>query len=436
MERFLRHEEKKTDMDQTTSSERCSSANRDAETAGSSKKKHPSTLKRQWDLDDDDDSDFDESKRLKETDESSNQNTRDDEFGYRCETCDFPLHITTDDIDEYEVHEALLNMQDDFYPNTTNRSISDNISVNIDCQNPECDEKVEVVVSVNAIPIFEDENSFTIDRPPKIDTYDIEEFELLPSGNDAFDVICNPDFIEEPDFDQEPYIEWYIPSPKKPSKQKLRIICKTKMGGGYCYMGLDEDKQRLLRPIFNTKPGACCWSKSSNFEVGSLVSFEVLHDPSSKTEADFKTSYPHRNEDMLVEKDHVVVVSENTEWSPKSLLPLAKTNILDVFSMQLVRENKYFLENTKCPSVGVFLTKENHLRVYTTDENKRRVRVDNGRIRYDWPLTALQWDELQTAGNRNCIVILGLARPWKGFKNQLKTPVCYILVIGIYVLGK
>ena len=42
---------------------------------------------------------------------------------------------------------------------------------------------------------------------------------------------------------------------------KLLIIAKTKFNAGFCYLGFSQEDQCLIRPIYNTKTGNCCWGR-------------------------------------------------------------------------------------------------------------------------------------------------------------------------------
>lgn len=228
----------------------------------------------------------------------------------------------------------------------------------------------------------------------------------------------------------------------------LRIICKAKMNGGYCYLGVDEGIPRLLRPIYNIEPHKCCWDV--NFVIGSLIEFQVIHHPDNQASNQPLTAYPHRNEDLIVNKETTAPVL-GFEWNPINLLPHCKKNIFEIFPKLTIQQNqKCFVyenaENAKCPSAGILLAEQKDIKIESSfNEWKQKItktvhinncKGPNSNMELRFSYTAveerLMFPTSQYENNGKSIVILGLGRPLKGdLGYPFDPPRCYVLVVGI-----
>lgn len=91
---------------------------------------------------------------------------------------------------------------------------------------------------------------------------------------------------------------------------------------------------------------------------------------------------------------------------------------------------KYFLENTKCPSVGVYKCKKENLEK-VTELGKRRCKItEDGTIVYNYQITAVDDEPPDVDSNEDVFVILGLTRPYPGSSHQFTKLRCYIIVVG------
>lgn len=233
--------------------------------------------------------------------------------------------------------------------------------------------------------------------------------------------------IGEATNDQEQYVTSNsIPSTQPKSEKVLRIIAKTNQYKGYCYLGFDEENERLFRPIVNTV--ACYWPSRSNFCLKKSYRFQVSFNPDEHF-IDCLTPYPHCNEDMIVAS--VFSEEKTSPFNVKVLLSVAKPDINEVFLG--IKENKFLYENTVSPSAGILKCSSRnvslHYNAYTY-QTRCMIHLPSGG--YDLPLKGINTDKIPSV-DREILVVLGLGRPFnpKGLYNHAR---CYILVLGFFVL--
>lgn len=207
----------------------------------------------------------------------------------------------------------------------------------------------------------------------------------------------------------------------------LRIIAKTTMNYGNCYLGIDESTGRIFRPIKNTEPRLCCWPSNTNLCLGLSYRFGVILNPDNT--ATFATPFPHCNEDMVVNS----IERENTTQFNIQILMNPNITHPDIsFIFTGIQELKYLNENEQSRSAGILRCRSNMVKMYTTIYNKLRCTITLASGVYDLPVTALHYDVLPQ-DNKDIIVVLGLGRPIS--KNgEFKPQRCYILVVGLFVL--
>ncbi|CAC5368891.1 unnamed protein product [Mytilus coruscus] len=206
----------------------------------------------------------------------------------------------------------------------------------------------------------------------------------------------------------------------------LRIIAKTKMKNGYCYLGFDEENGRIFRPIINTR--VCCWPVSRDFCWKNSYRFQVTLNPDEHKE-DFLTPYPHCNDDMVVTFH---VKEEKTEtFKVQVLINLAKLDINEIFVD--IKEKKYLLNNARSPSAGILKCRSRNVCLYLDEyskDNRFKIHLSSGD--YDLPITAINHDEIPLV-DTEVLVVLGLGRPYHK-KRSYNPSRCYILVVGLFVL--
>jgi len=213
---------------------------------------------------------------------------------------------------------------------------------------------------------------------------------------------------------------------------KLMIIAKARMSDGFfCYIGWDEDtedRHKLVRPVL--RQNSCRWrlAKDKDLNVGEKHLFEVR---SPELQG---ISHPHRANDVFVS------YREPCDQSTKAsdvvdlydiLIKQGHQTVKEVFYNTL-REGKYVLEHTKCPSVGVYKCKREKLRI-TTDNNRdeRTCEItEDPLVVYKYKITAVD-DELSVVDpSEDVLVILGLTRPYRGSSHQFTKLRCYVIVVG------
>lgn len=285
-------------------------------------------------------------------------------------------------------------------------------------------------------------------------------------------------------------IESNLPIPNEGSLVvlELRIIAKTNMNGGFCYLALDQTNGRILRPIFNNSPGQCCWSKKGvELELDNLYNFRVIAHPDHDM---YSTPFPHCNEDLIVadfneefilqpplpapiallaesdiqaisrpqvsysmpflhyNEDMTVPGFENgfaSLLSPQPalqslLLPLAKSDVQDIFLPNVIKEHRYVDENTLCSSAGI-LRSNASIEYNESKKNKYYCKVKCVSGTYNMPVKVIDIGDIDTKHiiYPDALIVLGLGRPLKG--RQGKYPPycparCFLLVVGIYPLQK
>lgn len=107
----------------------------------------------------------------------------------------------------------------------------------------------------------------------------------------------------------------------------------------------------------------------------------------------------------------------------------------------MIKENRYMEEHAKCSSAGILLIREHLVKLYFTKKGKqmkKRIKISNSGLYFDFPVKAIGHDTPDEGRNRECLLILGLARPFEGYSKKMRfnPPRCYILVTGIMILGK
>ncbi|VDI39624.1 Hypothetical predicted protein [Mytilus galloprovincialis] len=232
------------------------------------------------------------------------------------------------------------------------------------------------------------------------------------------------------DLDQysEDFILNSIPSTPPTSEIVLRIIAKTRMNNGYCYLGFDEGNGRLFRPIISTMAGTCCWPSRRDFYLKKSYRFHVTLNPDDHN-VDFLTPYPHCNEDMVVAS--VVTEEKTAPFTAQVLLSRANLDINEVFSD--IKEKRYLNETADSPSAGILkCSSKNISRYFNNHYGKHRylIRLPSGD--YDLPITGINTVEIPKV-EKEVVVVLGLGRPYnrEGSFNPARF---YILVLGLFVV--
>ena len=313
-------------------------------------------------------------------------------------------------------------------------------SVNVGPLNARCsncgEDSVQINVSVRATPVYTDYDGHT-DKMPQVDYFEdtvIEE--VLPSdvGLDVSLTQCFQCHDEDesdylPDLEEHDLTEEFL---------QLRVIVKTKMNNGFCYMGWDMNEHRLVRPILRTGTSQCCWRTTDPpLQVGEMHRFQITcrHPP--------EIPHPHRTNDVQLEYRQRLDESPDIPSLYNLLVSHSRQNVMDVFGDNNIVQKKYVIEGTECPSVGIYRCKGKNLQLYTSKyingKSKKRCTINpeagnegavgGDPLSFDFPITCLDVND-SPDDDINVLVILGLGRPFDG-NGQFQPKRCYILIIGI-----
>ncbi|VDH97555.1 Hypothetical predicted protein [Mytilus galloprovincialis] len=203
----------------------------------------------------------------------------------------------------------------------------------------------------------------------------------------------------------------------------LKIIAKTNMNKGICYLGLEESTNCIYRPIFNIFNQQCCWPINKQLILGKLYKFDVIAYPNPTT---YFTPFPHRKEDMIVSGFVCCGLPIPTPVYP-SLSHLAKKDIKDIFKD--IKKKRYVYENTKCSSVGILRSCAFIQFNEFKKKNYCKILCKSGV--YFLPITAMTYDNIGISYT-DALIVLGLGRPYRGKTDEYDPARCYLIVVGIY----
>ena len=214
---------------------------------------------------------------------------------------------------------------------------------------------------------------------------------------------------------------------KSPPKDPLRllIVAKAKMSDGFCYIGWDMDRHELRRPVL--RKGSCRWfpAKDKNLNIGEKHLFKIR---SPKLEG---ISHPHRANDVFVKYSEPVADScDDVVELYDLLIERSYTTVKEVFGNIERFNGEYFLEHTKCPSVGIYRCKRGHLKIPYSDRGERRCEIIEEELLFSFKITAVDEELPDVDGNEDVLVVLGLTRPYKGSSHQYTKLRCFIIVVG------
>ena len=213
---------------------------------------------------------------------------------------------------------------------------------------------------------------------------------------------------------------------------KLMIIAKARMTDGFCYIGWDEDRHKLIRPVL--RQNSCRWlARDKDLKIGENHLFEVR---SPELQG---ISHPHRANDVFVsyrepcdQSTKAVHDSSDVVDLYDILIKLSRQTVKEVFDNPKQFKGEYVLEHTKCPSVGVYKCKREKFRI-TTDNNRRERRceiTEDPLVVYNYKITAVDEELPDVDPSEDVLVILGLTRPYRGSSHQFTKFRCYVIVVG------
>ena len=196
------------------------------------------------------------------------------------------------------------------------------------------------------------------------------------------------------------------------------------MSAGYeCVITWSEERNKLLRPVTNLTTNS--W-RLGTFQVGHKYKFEVVNlNPANAI-------WPHKSEDILVKADPLP--DEGIEAALYDrLFDLSKESVTAVFHPGEIKEEKYIIKETQCPSVGILRCQSSDISIYQEWYNGKKVikcKISGNyylKVKAKNQETLIQMFPIEHKNDFPILVLLGLARPWDKFD----PPRCYIMVIGI-----
>ena len=211
---------------------------------------------------------------------------------------------------------------------------------------------------------------------------------------------------------------------------RLIIVAKARMSDGFCYIGWDINRHKLVRPVL--RKNSCRWlpAKDKDLNIGEKHLFEVR---SLKLEG---ISHPHRVNDIFVSYRKVAKAVDSSDVADvyDILIEQSHHTVTEVFNNPKQFNGEYVLEHSKCPSVGVYKCKREKLRITTENDSKgeRRCEItqDAPVQVYNYKITAVD-DELPDVDpSEDVLVILGLTRPYKGSSHQFTKLRCFVIIVG------
>ena len=196
-------------------------------------------------------------------------------------------------------------------------------------------------------------------------------------------------------------------------EKSLIIICKSKMNGGFCYIGFSTDEDRLYRPIYRENPGTCCWPQEKEMATGTCYQFKKVYRLA-------RTYLPHSNNDLLVSE-----IFQRNDFSCgelyELLLPLAKRSLNGIFPEGCIGFYKnggsYVNEGTDCQSIGILMIESEIKYEFSPKQRLRIMDSDSRSINLPWTstenLTEKRDKILQRQGNKP-LVVISVARGFNG----------------------
>ena len=191
-------------------------------------------------------------------------------------------------------------------------------------------------------------------------------------------------------------------------EKSLIIICKSKMNGGFCYIGYSTDEGCLYRPMYRENPGKCCWPQEKDMALGTCYQFKKVYRSA-------RTYLPHSNNDLLVSE-----IFQRNDFNCgelyELLLPLAKTSLSEIFGFGIgfyKNGGPYVNEGTDCQSVGILMIESRIEFEFLPKPRLRIMASDTRSINLPWTSTENLIGKrdkiLQREGNKP-LVVISLAR--------------------------
>ena len=319
------------------------------------------------------------------------------------------------------------------------------VPVQVDCEN--CREEIEVKAGITATPVWarveeeEEEDASESDEVSNSDVLRISHFQdirvvdILPPDTEQ-DVSLQKCFYNESE-DVEPEWPSFVVSdiernqrisPDTTNQKTLIIVAKMPSQTGLSYIGYDVVEKRLLRLVFQLEGEKYSWLTSENLSIGERYKLTMLRHPKYQNKAPAPTLYPHRNDDLIVDKDLRYLPYPEPVDLFELLKPHSHSTIKRIFSPGHIYKKKYIWINRNCPSVGVLLCKDFSAQLYTDNTDTRRMKIYLNEC-WDLPVTGFDCEKAKDKG-RDILLILSLSSSWDN-DGLYKPARCYIMCVGI-----
>ena len=224
----------------------------------------------------------------------------------------------------------------------------------------------------------------------------------------------------------------------------LLIIAASRSTRGNCYIGLSIEEDRLYRPIYSMESTNGCWPIEKNMQIGSFINFW----PCEVQEINRKIEYPHKNDDILVEKEFLVedhsqdfeaIFFMNFKIYEK-LLCFASPDLTSIFQGKeeiTFNTGKVYIEKgVNCPSCGILKNKCKDV-IFKPDLNSDKKMLVVQNFKFTW--TSLESSEdvqkalkkkVKRFPEEEVLIILSLGRGFNP-ENKWQTSRCYCLAVGL-----
>ena len=338
-----------------------------------------------------------------------------------------PEHLDVQEI-ESEAYDKLMTIEDVWPFGAYDEGRIGDVTINVPDLCKTCRNTIYINVVVTAEAVYTDYDHEY--KMPSIDYFEeIELKRVLKADTKEKLTSSLMEVFEFFDYDED--FEDYLPHLEEyeltEEELKLLMIVKTRMNNGYCYIGWDIDNKALIRPVLRTATNMCCWTTTDpELQVGEQYRFQVRARYLSEI------PFPHKSNDVQVD------FSGHLPAGNLSLFDILVENscqrVEDVFmGAANIKERRYIPENTECSSAGIYRCsgKNVEVSVMTRKDGKIRKRcmVKEGEVSFTFPFTSLE--PYHPTSNGDVLVILGLARPFKGYEGEYSPLRCCILVLGI-----
>ena len=398
-----------------------------------------------------------EQAKRRRLEDGSDDVTEPEEEAYSCSSCLLGAKIQT-------LYHGVQLMSDSFF-NYLLSSINDATSaqrtqlmgkvvvpVQVDCEN--CREEIQVKAGITATPVWDlpdEDNVDSTDEATDSDTnpnsarishfQNITVVDILPAETEQ-DTSLSVRFFRQPaDVEPDWLLDfggvdcmWLRPVPQEESNLRtLVVLARVPMKGGSSYFAYDPIERHIVRLVFQEN-GECSFVCGENLSVGGRYKFTMLRHPQYQKDKPAPSLLPHRNSDLVVNRD----IRYLPYPKPVDLYDLLKGHahrgIREIFSQGHIYDRKYIWANRNCPAVGALCCKDFNAQLCPVENGPSRIKLYLEEF-WDLPVTGFDCEKCKDKG-REILLVLALSAPWDN-KGLFKPARCYLMCVAIiYGPGK